>query len=229
VQRYTGCEYLYLRDERGEGVRSLGWHIESRHGSGILAAQSIVCARMNQVELAQRLRIFWYRRQWTCADVVGAPRLVVPTVIAGAGRVRFAPEVTIGWRHSPDFLSGYTYIEARHPNSTVELGERTHLNNGTVLISDGPGILIGQRCLIGPGVHMYDSDFHALDPDKRHTHEPLRALVVIEDDVFIGSSAIILKGVRVGAGSVVGAGAVVTSDVLPGQTVVGNPARAVRA
>jgi acetyltransferase-like isoleucine patch superfamily enzyme len=150
-------------------------------------------------------------------------------MLAGAGSIRFEPAVTVGWQHSPGFLSGYTYIEARQKDSVVELGEGTHLNNGIVLIGDGPGITVGKRCLFGPGVHIYDSDFHALNPVERDAQEPRRALVAIEDDVFIGSGAIILKGVRVGAGSVVGAGAVVTADVTAGMTVAGNPARPMRS
>jgi acetyltransferase-like isoleucine patch superfamily enzyme len=51
--------------------------------------------------------------------------------------------------------------------------------------------------------------------------------VVIEDDVWIGWNATILKGVRVGAGAVVEPGAVVTRDVPPGARVAGNPARRV--
>ena len=52
------------------------------------------------------------------------------------------------------------------------------------------------------------------------------AAVAIEDDVFLGTGAIVLKGVTVGAGSVVGAGAVVVADVPPRSVVAGNPARA---
>jgi maltose O-acetyltransferase len=51
------------------------------------------------------------------------------------------------------------------------------------------------------------------------------APVVIEDDVWIGFNAIILKGVRVGRGAVVGAGSVITKDVDPFTVVVGNPQR----
>jgi maltose O-acetyltransferase len=182
---------------------------------------------MSRLGIVQRLRTQWYRRQWTCANVEGVPRLIVPVLLAGAGSIRFGSEVTIGWEQSPGFLSGYTYIEARHPDSLVEIGERTHLNNGITLISEGPGISIGRRCLIGPGVHIYDSDFHALEASKRETEPPLRAAVTIGDEVFIGSGAMLLKGVRVGAGSVVGAGAVVTSDVPDGAVVAGSPARAV--
>jgi maltose O-acetyltransferase len=51
--------------------------------------------------------------------------------------------------------------------------------------------------------------------------------VVIEDDVWIGTRAIILPGRRLGKGCIVGAGAVVTKDVEPHSIVAGNPARAV--
>jgi maltose O-acetyltransferase len=98
-----------------------------------------------------------------------------------------------------------------------------------VLISEGPGILIGKCCFLGPAVHIYDSDFHAVDVSDRGSGEPRRGLVVIEEDVFVGARATILKGVRSGAGSVVGAGAAVTTDVAAGLIVAGNPAQAIRS
>jgi acetyltransferase-like isoleucine patch superfamily enzyme len=176
----------------------------------------------------QRLRVAWYRRQWTCAEVTGIPRLSAPALLAGSGSIRFDTDVTLGWEHSPGFLSGYTYIEARNPGSSVAFGERTHLNNCVTIVSEGPGITLGARCLIGPGVHIYDSDFHALEADRRQTAAPRRAAVAIGDDVFIGSNAIVLKGVVVGAGSVVGSGAVVAADVPENTVVAGNPAQALR-
>ena len=48
---------------------------------------------------------------------------------------------------------------------------------------------------------------------------------IIKDNVSIGSNATILGGISIGEGSMVGAGAVVTKDILPGSTVLGNPAR----
>ena len=54
------------------------------------------------------------------------------------------------------------------------------------------------------------------------------APIVIEDVVFIGMQSLILKGVRIGCGSVVGAGSVVVMDVPPGVVVAGNPARVVK-
>lgn len=52
--------------------------------------------------------------------------------------------------------------------------------------------------------------------------------VVVEDDVWIGARVIVLAGVRIGRGSVLGAGAVVARDVPPLSVVVGNPARVIR-
>jgi len=177
--------------------------------------------------VAQRVRIAWYRRQWSCAQVQGRPRLRAPAVLAGEGVIRFDGVVTLGWHLGPWFLAGYSYIEARGPRSRVVLGDGTHLNNGVCLVSDGPGITIGERCLFGPGVHVYDSDFHPLSAVARGSELARSGAVDIGDDVFVGTGAIILRGVTIGAGSVVGAGAVVVADVGPEKVVAGNPARTV--
>jgi maltose O-acetyltransferase len=183
---------------------------------------------MPSAQILQRLRIAWYRRQWSCARVEGAPRLLSPALLAGAGSIAFEGEVTLGWEQGPSFFSGYTYIEARRPESRVRLGAGTHLNNAVTLVSEGPGVVLGQRCLLGPGVHVYDSDFHALEAELRVSGEPGRAPVTIGDDVFLGTNAIVLKGVEIGRGSIVAAAAVVVDDVAPGTIVAGNPAREVR-
>lgn len=182
---------------------------------------------MRSVEALQRLRLAWYRRQWTCAEVHGAPTLVSPAILAGAGRILFDGRVTLGWELSPGFLNGYTYIEARYQGSSVAIGAGTHINNGATIVSEGPGITLGRRCLVGLGVHIYDSDFHPLKADARDSEPPRRAAVEIADDVFIGTNAMILKGTKLGEGSVVGAGAIVAGDVAAGTIVAGNPARVV--
>jgi acetyltransferase-like isoleucine patch superfamily enzyme len=181
---------------------------------------------MPSAALVQRVRIAWFRRQWTCADVRGAPELRAPVVLAGPGTISFEGGVAFGWEQGPGFFSGYSYVEARAPASRVAFGEGTHLNNGAAIVSEGPGVSIGRRCLIGTGVTIYDSDFHSLDAEARHAGAQGMAAVVIEDDVFLGTKVIVLKGVTVGAGSVVGAGAVVVADVPPKAVVAGNPARA---
>jgi maltose O-acetyltransferase len=183
---------------------------------------------MRSAHTLQAMRIAWYRRQWRCARIEGTPRLLAPAMLTGQGRISFDGEVVLGWEQGPGFLAGYTYIEARRPESLVSFGAGTHLNNGVTIVSEGPGITIGERCVVGPGVHIYDSDFHALEATGRETTEPYRAAVSIGDDVFIGSNAIVLKGVTVEAGSVVGAGAVLATNVPANTVVAGNPARAAR-
>jgi len=100
-------------------------------------------------------------------------------------------------------------------------------------------IEIGQRVIVSYGVTIADSDFHPRDPQDRvldaranaplgdRTARPqvIARPVTIEDDAWIGIGAIVLKGVRIGRGARVMAGAVVTHDVAPGTTVAGNPAR----
>lgn len=99
---------------------------------------------------------------------------------------------------------------------------------GAVLVAQ-ERIEIGDRVLLGANAVITDTDFHPLDPAERRLH-PERgrsAPVVIEDDVFVGMQAVVLKGVTIGRGAVVGACAVVTRDVPPYAIVAGNPARVV--
>jgi acetyltransferase-like isoleucine patch superfamily enzyme len=101
-----------------------------------------------------------------------------------------------------------------------------------VSISVASSVIIGNHCLIADRVMISDNDGHPLDPVARRMGLPVPdedvAPVVLEDDVWVGSRAVILKGVKVGTGSVVGAGAVVTRDVPPFVVVAGNPARVVK-
>ncbi len=80
-------------------------------------------------------------------------------------------------------------------------------------------ITIGDGVAIGEDVTIRDSDNHAVGGGT-----PGSAPVVIEDGVWVGSRAMILKGVRVGEGAIVAAGAVVVRDVAPGTMVAGVPA-----
>lgn len=88
-------------------------------------------------------------------------------------------------------------------------------------VSIPPGWVIGDNVFIGPGVR-FANDRH---PDlKNGDWQP--EIGVVEDNAVIGMGALILP-VRIGKGAIIGVGAVVTKDVPPNQTVVGNPARIV--
>jgi UDP-2-acetamido-3-amino-2,3-dideoxy-glucuronate N-acetyltransferase len=99
----------------------------------------------------------------------------------------------------------------------VIIGDRVTIKNG-VKIYDG--VRIEDDVFIGPNV-TFTNDRYPKSKNESYT----RLDTWVEDGVSIGGGAVILPGIRIGAGATVGAGAVVTKDVPPGVTVVGNPAR----
>jgi acetyltransferase-like isoleucine patch superfamily enzyme len=94
---------------------------------------------------------------------------------------------------------------------------------GRVTIALHCPVSIGNCVCINDGVRILSASHDVLDPKWTQTS----AEIVIDDYAWIGVGAIILPGVHLGYGSVVGAGAVVSKSVAPGEIVVGNPAKAV--
>lgn len=107
-------------------------------------------------------------------------------------------------------------------------------------IWSGDAIEIGDRVLISHGANIHDSIAHSLFAHERHQHfieriqkgngalgNVRKAPVIIEDDAWIGFNAIVMKGVRIGRGAIVAAGAIVTKDVPPFTIVAGPSARAI--
>lgn len=109
----------------------------------------------------------------------------------------------------------------------LEIGDNFSMTGGSIVAA--LRITIGDNVAVGANSTILDTDFHPIDPAQRRLNpqSAKTAPVVIEDDVFIGMNSLILKGVTIGRGSVVGAGSVVTKDVLAGTIVAGNPARVV--
>ncbi|HEX2054970.1 MAG TPA: acyltransferase [Nitrospiraceae bacterium] len=121
-----------------------------------------------------------------------------------------------------------TILAALASDSTILIGERSGISGASIVARSA--VTIGPRVLIGAGACIWDTDFHPLDPAERRAHQTQKARsrpIRIEDDVFIGARAMILKGVTIGSGAVIGAGALVTRNVDAGQIVTGNPARVV--
>ena len=133
------------------------------------------------------------------------------------------------WRGSNPLVPRQPVVlSTRSADAVIQIGNGTGLT-GTVIVAE-ERVDIGRDVFIGANATLVDTDFHPLRADRRRLapsdgrHRP----IVVEDEVFIGMGAIILKGVRVGARSVVGAGSVVAADVPPDTVVAGNPARVVR-
>jgi acetyltransferase-like isoleucine patch superfamily enzyme len=101
-------------------------------------------------------------------------------------------------------------------NATLTVGKGTYMNRNVHIVV-ATRIAIGRRVKIGWDVVIMDTDLHG------HSGQPtMTRPIVIEDDVWIGCRALILKGVHLGRGSVIGAGAIVTKNV-PAGTVVASP------
>lgn len=114
-------------------------------------------------------------------------------------------------------------------NGEIIIGNGVKMSNCCIYSHDS--IKIEDNVYIGGGAKVYDSDFHSLFSEIRN-RDP-HAFVIskevhINRNAFIGAGALILKGITVGAQSVVGAGSVVSKDVPENTVVAGNPAGTIR-
>ncbi|NMM47248.1 acyltransferase [Flammeovirgaceae bacterium KN852] len=111
-----------------------------------------------------------------------------------------------------------------HNGATLKIGQNSRINGCHISVT---GLVdIGKNVRISPYVLILDDDFHDV---KNHFEKGIQAPVVIKDDVWIASKAIILKGVKIGKGAVIAAGAVVTKDVPDYSVVAGVPARIIKS
>ena len=151
---------------------------------------------------------------------------------------RYKSERDPGLRLGND-VKVYTWVRfSVEREGLVEVGDRSALVGAEFMCSEH--IRIGADVLVSYNVLIADCDFHPLDPEARiedalanrpnkmGPRPPMPARpVIIEDEVQIGMGSIVLKGVSIGKGACVLPGSVVTSDVAPGITVRGNPAKPV--
>jgi len=126
------------------------------------------------------------------------------------------------------YIGHNSHIKGYH-NNTLKIGDFSWIGQQCFLHAGG-GIEIGKHVGIGPAVKILTLQHINLEDTKipiiEHKQEYKK--VIIEDDVDIGVGAIILPGIKIGKGSVIGAGSVVTKDVEPYSIMVGNPARLLR-
>lgn len=125
------------------------------------------------------------------------------------------------FRFDPDGIYSY---------ETIEVGDDVFIGPGAVFQASLSSIQVGNKVMFGPNVTIMGGDHNISESgkfmidviNKRPENDQV---VTIEDDVWVGTGAIILKGVRLGRGCVVAAGAVVTKNVLPYVIVAGVPAK----
>jgi acetyltransferase-like isoleucine patch superfamily enzyme len=145
------------------------------------------------------------------------PRVQGSVHVHNLGTIVLGDRVRLRGTHVPVEL-------ATLPGGTLALGDGSFVNAGTSICAQ-KSVQIGKNVAIGNYVLIMDTDFHAVED---HRLPPQAAPVVIEDDAWIGARATVLKGVTIGRGAVVAAGAVVTKSVPARSVVAGVPARVIR-
>lgn len=171
-------------------------------------------------------KILKYKFLSTNQKIYGNRKVSIqPILYMGNGTIKFGNNIQIGVIQSPNFHSGYCYLDARNHDSKISINDNCRINNNFTIISEGEGVFIGKGCLIGENVSIYDSDFHSINPKQRFGGKAKTGKVVIGDNVFIGSDVIILKGVTIGENSVIAAGSIVAKDISSNVIAGGNPCR----
>ena len=142
----------------------------------------------------------------------------------GIGHLRVGTQVVLSGNISFMFSNELSGVPE------IRIGDGTFIGNGS-LIYAAERVTIGSHCILAGGTLIYDLDGHPLDPARRRAAAPVERdtikPVTLEDDVWLGARCIVLKGVTIGARSVVGAGSVVVRDIPPDSIAAGNPAKVI--
>ncbi len=110
-------------------------------------------------------------------------------------------------------------------NAEISFGNNSGASG--VKISARSKVEIGNNVLIGAGSNILDNDFHHSNFKKRgHMNIPAKP-IIIEDNVFIGLNCTVLKGVKIGENSVIGAGSVVFNNIPANCIAIGNPCKVI--
>jgi len=146
--------------------------------------------------------------------------------------------VTIGNHfclYSGDNLSPFCHnINASicvYPQATLSIGHHSGMSGGMIWATKS--ITIGNYVNIGGNCCILDSDIHHIDwqqrrKDREENIPYQKADIVIEDDVWIGANCTILKGVHIGARSIIGAGSIVVKDIPADSIAAGNPCHVIK-
>ncbi|MBI4320707.1 MAG: acyltransferase [Chloroflexi bacterium] len=172
--------------------------------------------KLNKVsQVAPWLLAQLYLRQ--CDSIGKHVRTFGKPVIDNAGTMILGDKVRVVSIITPSELITF-------PGGRLEIGASVFINRGTT-ISAYELVRIGDNCQIGTHCVIMDSDLHSIED---HLERPQAKPVIIEDNVWLGTRVIVLKGVTIGRGSAVGAGSVVTKSIPPWSVAAGVPAKVVK-
>lgn len=145
------------------------------------------------------------------------------------GTLKFGRRVVInsGLRANPVGGVCTVFLFKGPGNPVIELDDGAGVSN--VMFGAYTGIYVGKDVNLGAGVKVIDNDFHSLDFEERMADVNIKSAPIrIEAGAFVGTEAMILKGVTIGERSVIAAGSIVVKSVPPGEIWGGNPAKFIR-
>ena len=152
--------------------------------------------------------------------------------ISKKSKVRIGENVSIisGGEYNPlsSNLQSAIYVM---DNATLIIGDNVGISSSQLWCAES--IEIGSNVKIGANCVVLDNDCHSIDfRDRRNKSKDAINIqskpIVIEDDVLVGTRSIILKGVRIGARSIIGSGSIVTKDIPSDSIAGGNPCRVIK-
>lgn len=212
-----------------DDLRSYRTHVRSLRGAGETSLRAFYSGVLRHQLLARRPIWIGSRTLITGAERItfseqGALRVgMAPFGLTAAGDlsiIRVRPGAELRCDGVVNLQRGIRVVVDA---GRLTIGHGTNINGlGTRLLCR-ESITIGAGCTLSWDVQVLDNDFHAITTDG--VEAPSVAPVVIGDRVWVGTRAIILKGVTIGDGAVVAAGALVTKDVPARSVVAGVPAR----
>ncbi len=187
------------------------------------------------VRYSERLRVLWHtllnrkRAAWWKVELGRGCRFWGRTLF------RRAPGSSIGVGEECQFrsavwsnplgVSGPCILNTIRENARIRIGHRVGMS-GTVVCA-AESVEIGDDVFCGANVKIMDTDFHGIRFEDR-CNGGASAPVRIEEKVWLGLNVIVLKGVTIGAGTVVAAGSVVTRSLPAGVIAAGQPAKVVK-
>ena len=112
----------------------------------------------------------------------------------------------------------------QNKKAKIDIGNNVGISGSSLVAATS--ITIGNNVMIGGGCGIWDTDFHPMAPEMRKIHQTKdakTASIIIEEDVFVGTKSIVLKGVTIGKGAIIAAGTVVNKSVPANSLAYGNP------
>lgn len=151
----------------------------------------------------------------------GADISMKTIIFKGAELLRYPKNIKIG---SDSIIKSGAHICPCNESAQISVGRRTTIGFYTFLYASNK-IIIGNDCMIAPFVYIVDSNHNSEINIKMNMQENISKPIVVGDDVWIGTKAVILSGVTIGNGAIISAGSVVNKDVEPNSIVGGVPAK----